>query len=506
MDSHVNERVKSTVLEGLGQRKIMFVPMVCISSFMLVGYAALDREAPEILATSITMDLSKAQELGDIDYSKIEVVDNRDSSDAIKIYANTDLVNFDQPGNYKVTLSAVDSFNNESEPVSVTLTLVDDEKPVIEAKVDKEDGSFYTNDSTYYVRYNSSNDIKTYINAFDNDKSSGIEGDVTDYITAENSLDTTVVGEKFVTVNVKDNTGNETRKAIPIVIFDDVAPVIDLLQGSEATVNYGSEFNIRDFVNAYDEYDGDLNDYVTIEGDDIDTSKLGEEYNIVVKVSDHSGNSYQSELKLVVADIEKPTITFSNNSFTAKVGDVINVADYTTVTDNYDKDIASKVVYSSLSIDTSTAGDRSIRVSAVDTAGNVAEAVFTVEVIDPAIYSGSQVAALAHTKVGNPYVYGGAGPYGFDCSGFTQWLYAQVGVSIPRTATAQYYAGTSVSSSDLQPGDLLFYNTFGGISHVGVYIGDGMMIHAGTSDTGVVYANINGSYWTSRYLGARRYN
>ena len=117
----------------------------------------------------------------------------------------------------------------------------------------------------------------------------------------------------------------------------------------------------------------------------------------------------------------------------------------------------------------------------------------------------NKVVSLAKSKVGNKYVWGATGPNTFDCSGFTSWLYRQVGVSIPRTSAEQSRHGTLVSKSDLQVGDLLFFNTNGkGVSHVGLYVGNGQMIHAANSKKGVRYDDINSSYYKSRFVNARR--
>lgn len=117
----------------------------------------------------------------------------------------------------------------------------------------------------------------------------------------------------------------------------------------------------------------------------------------------------------------------------------------------------------------------------------------------------NKVVSLAKSKVGNKYVWGATGPNTFDCSGFTSWLYRQVGVSIPRTSAAQSKHGTLVSRSNLQVGDLLFFNTNGkGVSHVGLYIGNGQMVHAANSKKGVRYDDINSSYYKSRFVNARR--
>ena len=100
----------------------------------------------------------------------------------------------------------------------------------------------------------------------------------------------------------------------------------------------------------------------------------------------------------------------------------------------------------------------------------------------------------------HPYVWGGASPSGFDCSGFTMYVYAQVGVSLPHNAATQYGMGVAVSRGDLQPGDLVF---FYGLGHVGLYIGGGSFIHAPHTGDVVKISSLSGSY-ASSYVGARR--
>jgi hypothetical protein len=119
---------------------------------------------------------------------------------------------------------------------------------------------------------------------------------------------------------------------------------------------------------------------------------------------------------------------------------------------------------------------------------------------------GESVVAYGKKFMGVPYLFGGTTPSGFDCSGFTQYIYKNVaGISLPRTTGEQYNVGKSVEKSDLQIGDLIFYaNTYKkGISHVGIYAGNNQVLNA-TSSKGITVVSMNDSYWGPKYAGAKR--
>lgn len=125
---------------------------------------------------------------------------------------------------------------------------------------------------------------------------------------------------------------------------------------------------------------------------------------------------------------------------------------------------------------------------------------------------GEDAAALALSFLGTPYVYGGASPKGFDCSGLTLYVYGQFGYSFPHSATSQWNScGTYVEKSDLQPGDLVLFcdpsrSNGKACSHVGIYIGGGEFVHASSGSSGryVRISSLSEGYYSTYYKGAKR--
>jgi cell wall-associated NlpC family hydrolase len=114
------------------------------------------------------------------------------------------------------------------------------------------------------------------------------------------------------------------------------------------------------------------------------------------------------------------------------------------------------------------------------------------------------IICLARQYLGVPYVWGGSSPNGFDCSGFVQYVYAQKGIHLPRTADIQATAGRPISKAELMPGDLVFFaGDYVNISHVGIYVGNGQMIHA-SSTYGIAYDSLSRDYRVTHYAGACR--
>jgi cell wall-associated NlpC family hydrolase len=113
--------------------------------------------------------------------------------------------------------------------------------------------------------------------------------------------------------------------------------------------------------------------------------------------------------------------------------------------------------------------------------------------------AGSEAVALASSHAGQPYSYGAAGPSSFDCSGFTQYVYGQMGIALPRTATEQGAMATMIPQSSAQPGDLILFGSPGNFYHVGIYAGNGQIWYA--PKTGDVVKE--GPIWDSGYYVGR---
>ena len=126
-----------------------------------------------------------------------------------------------------------------------------------------------------------------------------------------------------------------------------------------------------------------------------------------------------------------------------------------------------------------------------------------VEVLPPS--PGTSIVTIALGYQGVPYRNGGSDPSGFDCSGFMQWVFAKTGLTLPREVVQQYKTGRDVSRDEVQPGDLLFFETVSrGASHVGLAIGGDQFVHAPSSRGVVRVERFTATYWSKRFVGARR--
>lgn len=140
-----------------------------------------------------------------------------------------------------------------------------------------------------------------------------------------------------------------------------------------------------------------------------------------------------------------------------------------------------------------------------NTAGYVASQYVAMgQAPQPVSSAGQNVVEYAKQFLGRPYVYGGNGPNSFDCSGFAKYVYGHFGINLSRTSYTQVNEGYYVSKDNLQPGDLIFFKRGGSINHVGIYVGDGTMIHASSPGDVVKYDTILSGYYNTYYYTARR--
>lgn len=124
---------------------------------------------------------------------------------------------------------------------------------------------------------------------------------------------------------------------------------------------------------------------------------------------------------------------------------------------------------------------------------------------DPSVTDSGGIIQTASRFLGTPYQFGGDGQAGIDCSSLVQQVFNEHGISLPRTALEQSKVGKEVTDGELREGDLLFFHTYASYpSHVGIYLGDGKMIHASSGSGKVTVSDINSDYYRSRFTGAKR--
>lgn len=258
-----------------------------------------------------------------------------------------------------------------------------------------------------------------------------VDGEI---VSVKNDIDTTVVGEQEVVVEVKKDS---IVKDVPLVlnVIDNVAPTINLKEDTvRITVgdNYDLNSNIESVIDEVDgsiPYNNDVNEesvyYYSITYNPVDICYPGE-HEIVVTAKDKSGNVATRSFTYIIEEKKYIAPTYNN------------------------------------------------------TYGNAA----------PSVHGGDAV-SIAYSLVGAPYVGGANGPYAFDCSGFVQYVYANVGVYVSRSAWSQLYDGVGVSYENMQPGDIISWGYGGYATHSALYVGNGQMIHAANPSTGVIISSVD---------------
>lgn len=464
MESDIKAQLLETLQKKVVERRAMFIPLICVSTFGLVGYAAIDKEAPVIESNKV--EVLYGQELN---RNVFAVSDNRDSQEAIEVLIDSQSFDSKQLGIYDVEVTAIDMFSNSSTKI-VKVEVVDRTSPVI-SPVHKTSG--YTID----VDVNGSSDIKKYIKAIDN-----VDGNISSFIESSKKLDTSKLGTQTIEFKVSDNVGNTTSETYEFYISDNTAPVIST---SKITVDYGSTFNYSKYVTIKDNFDDKVKD-VKVEGK-VNTKQIGQT-TIKVTATDSSGNITTKDIPVTVEDISAPKLTLKKSTVSVAKGKSIDLDSYIkSAVDNKDGDLKKSVKISG-SYNKNKTGTYKIKYSVTDKAGNTATKTLKVEVIISGdVASNLGIVSTVKTRLGCKYVWGATGPTKFDCSGLTQWVYKKNGISIPRTSSAQRNAGKKISLSQVRPGDIVWRP-----GHVGIYVGGGQVIHAPGTGKYVSYTKLSG--------------
>lgn len=250
---------------------------------------------------------------------------------------------------------------------------------------------------------------------------------------------------------------------------------------------------------------------------DIVTDSVGVQELILV-VS--KGNiSKEIPVSIEVKDSIGPEIVIENDIIEIEQGTNYDIlSNITNVYDDVDGDI-SYIDSSSVSDDScnyytyysdfnyNVPGEYVVNINAVDKNSNSTSKTFKIVVNKRSV--GDTVSSIAYSLVGSPYIMGANGPYGFDCSGFVQYVYSRLGIYISRSSSTQLYDGVAVSYSDILPGDIINWGYSNGVStHSALYVGNGKMIHAANTSMGVIISDVG--YWLSasgtQIIGVRRIN
>lgn len=436
------------------EKKAMFIPFFSVATFMLVGYAAIDREAPVIFSDSI--DLSYGDK---IDSDVIDIADNRDARNLLTVDVNTKSLDVKQLGKYKVEVTATDLFNNQSTK-DITVNVVDQVGPEFEVQ-----GS----DKGYVIQVpiQGSPEIGNYVKAIDD-----VDGDVTPFMETSATLDTSKIGFQTITLTATDSSGNISEQTYEFAVTDLTPPEIILKQGTTATIDYGCDFSLDMIAEVRDSYDASLQ--VKIEGT-VDTKLENEVQTVKIIATDAAGNMTEATVDCIVKDISAPVITLSNDSIKCQKGEAIDGRAYlVSAIDNKDGDVSANVNISS--IDTSMSGQKEITYTVSDASGNMATASLLVTIGD----GGNEAlvnAALAQVGVHQ------------DCTMLVTNALRAIGIYHHGWPISYMSLGHVVPASEALPGDIIYYADGGlGMAHVALYIGNGKAVHGGwTGGTTVVY-------------------
>ena len=286
---------------------------------------------------------------------------------------------------------------------------------------------------------------------------------------------------------------------------------ISVETASSNTIEFGSaNYDIGNIVSS-------VNGRIVSVKKDINTNKIGVQKLVLQVVRDNVYKDVTIDVKVV--DSLAPVIDINQKKVTIKQGDDFDLfSNIKYVYDYADGEISylesgaitddSRGYYTiSTDFDKNVCGSHKVLITAVDTHGNTSNDEFEIVVENREL--SSQVVDIALSLVGSPYVYGGTTPTGFDCSGFIQYVYAQKGIYVSRSAGTQIFDGYGVSYDDILPGDIISWGySDGTVTHSSLYIGNGKMVHAANPLQGVLIDDVKSWEMGSdvQVLGIRRIN
>lgn len=302
---------------------------------------------------------------------------------------------------------------------------------------------------------------------------------------------------------------------------------IKVVVKENAAIAYGSaNYNLSDLIK---KVDGEI---ISVKND-IDTSVVGEQEVVVEVKKDNIVKDVPIVLNVI--DAVAPEVNLFDDvvyitegdeyDVNANINSIYDAVDgFISYSDNVDENSTYYYDFTYNKDEIKNVGEHAVTVNAKDKSGNVVTKTFTVVTEEKKTYApaytntsyanaapsayGNDVVSIAYSLLGAPYIGGSNGPYGFDCSGFVQYVYSRVGVGVTRSTWSQMGDGVGVSYEEAQPGDILVWGYPGGYAtHSALYVGNGMMIHAANPSEGVILSSID--WWRrggTTILAVRRVN
>lgn len=264
-------------------------------------------------------------------------------------------------------------------------------------------------------------------------------------------------------------------------------PEVQLTKGEKITVNYNKAFNYKDYVSIAN---SDENVNVSVSGE-VNTKKEGTYY-LTIKAENIYGDFDQKTLQVTVDDISAPALTLSKSTLTLKYGAKFSAKSYIkSALDNKDGNLKSKVKITS-KVKTTKPGTYTVKYSVADKSKNSVTKSMKVVVKKPD--ARQKIVIAAKSRLGCKYKWGATGPTRFDCSGLVRYCYKKAGKTVAHSSSTLKRRGKVISLSKAKPGDIVWRS-----GHVGVYVGNGKVIHSPSSGKRVSYTRLRSFRCAVRY-------